>query len=200
MASAVLDEASAPVAVGPVGNDVLYEIVNGRHVELPPMSVYATWIASRLHTRLDVHAANQALGTVVSEMLFVLDSVRDVRRRPDVAFVSVERWPWDRELPESGDWDVIPDLAVEVVSPSDEFSEVVAKVRQYFHYGVRLVWVIVPEERQVYVYDSPARIRILEVADTLTGGDLLPGLALSVQSLFARSDEPTAPPALENGT
>ena len=193
MASAVLGEAPASVAVRPTDHDVLYEIVNGLPVELPPMSVYATWIASRLHTCLDVYAAERALGTVVSEMLFVLDGERDVRRRPDVAFVSVERWPWDRELPESGDWDVVPELAVEVVSPADEFSDVVAKVRQYFHYGVRLVWVIVPEERQVYVYDSPSRVRIIDTADTLTGGDLLPGLVVSVGSLFERSAEQKLP-------
>jgi Uma2 family endonuclease len=187
MASVVLGETPAAVDRRLADKDVLYEIVNGRRVELPPMSVYATWIASRLQTRLDQHATERALGTVVSEMLFVLDDEQDLRRRPDVAFVSLERWPWDRELPESGDWEVIPELVVEVVSPTDEFSDVVAKVNQYFQYGVRLVWVIVPEERQVYVYESPTRVRILAAAETLTGGDLLPGLAVVVRSLFERS-------------
>jgi Uma2 family endonuclease len=187
MASVVLGEAPAAVDRRLADKDVLYEIVNGRRVELPPMSVYATWIASRLQTRLDQHATERALGTVVSEMLFVLDDEQDLRRRPDVAFVSLERWPWDRELPESGDWEVIPELVVEVVSPTDEFSDVVAKVNQYFQYGVRLVWVIVPEERQVYVYESPTHVRILAAAETLTGGELLPGLTLVVRSLFERS-------------
>ena len=52
---------------------------------------------------------------------------------------------------------------------------------------MRLVWVIVPEERQVYVYESPTRVRILAAAETLTGGDLLPSLTIPVQSLFERS-------------
>ena len=81
---------------------------------------------------------------VRTEMLFVLDAEHNLRRRPDVAFVSTARWPLDRALPETGDWDVVPDLAVEVISPNDVFKDVLAKVREYFHYGVQVVWVIAP--------------------------------------------------------
>jgi Uma2 family endonuclease len=80
---------------------------------------------------------------------------------------------------------VVPDLAVEVVSPNDEFSDVPAKVREYFDYGVRRVWVIAPEERQVYVYESPTQVHILPVTGTLSDGDLFPGFALPLASLFA---------------
>ena len=134
-----------------VQDEPLYEIVNGQRVDLPPMSVYTTWLASRLHGRLWPYVEDKGLGMSVAEMLFVLDAEHNLRRRPDVAFVSTARWPLDRALPETGDWDVVPDLAVEVISPNDIFKDVLAKVREYFHYGVQVVWVIAPEERQVYI-------------------------------------------------
>jgi Uma2 family endonuclease len=190
MVSAVLDEAPATRDVRPEDEEQLYEIVNGKRVELPAMSAYATWIASRLGHRLGPFAEDHSLGTVVTEMLFVLDGERNLRRRPDVAFVSAQQWPLERELAESGDWEVVPDLAVEVVSPTDEFSDVVSKVREYFQYGVRRVWVIVPEERQVYVYESPTQVRILAITDILSGGDLFPGFTLPLASLFARTAAP----------
>jgi Uma2 family endonuclease len=131
----------------------------------------------------------------VAEMLFVLDASHNLRRLPDVSFVSTARWPLDRALPETGDWDVVPDLAVEVISPNDIFKDVLAKVREYFHYGVQVVWVIAPEERQVYVYDAPTHVRILTGQDELTGGEVVPGFRLSLGHLFQQAVAPTAPPA-----
>src|SRR4030095_10001461 len=146
---------SEPETVLAVQDEPLYEIVNGQRVDLPPMSAYATWLASCLHGRLGPYIEDKGLGTSVVAMLFVLDAEHDLRRRPDVAFVSTARWPLDRALPMIGDWEVVPDLAVEVISPNDVFKDVLAKVREYFHYGVQVVWVIAPEERQVSRNDPP---------------------------------------------
>jgi len=168
-------------------DEPLYEIVDGQRVDVPPMSVYTTWLASRLHGRLWPYVEEHGLGTCVMEMLFILDAERNLRRRPDVAFVSADRWPLDREFPVTGDWDVVPDLAVEVISPNDIFKDVLAKLHEYFQYGVQLVWAIVPEAQQVYVYDSPTQVRILMVRDTLTGGTILPDFRLPLASLFQRS-------------
>ena len=88
-----------------VQDEPLYEIVNGQRVDMPPMSAYATWLASRLHLRLGLYAEDKGLGVSVTEMLFVLDAEHNLRRRPDVAFVSMARWPLDKTLPETGDWD-----------------------------------------------------------------------------------------------
>jgi Uma2 family endonuclease len=179
--------------VGPAPEEPLYEIVNGQIVELPPMSIYSTRVAGKLHTRLDMHAEAHALGTAVIEGLFILDPVRDLRRRPDVAFVSAAKWPLDRLLPETGDWRIVPDLAVEVVSPSDVFQDVLRKMREYFHVGVSQVWIVLPSDHEIYVYDSPTSPRVLTAADELDGGALLPGLRLVVGSLFQR--QPPAMPA-----
>jgi Uma2 family endonuclease len=178
-----------------VQDESLYEIVNGQRVDLPPMSAYATWIASRLHIRLGLYAEDKGLGTSVTEMLFVLDAEHNLRRRPDVAFVSTARWPLDRALPITGDWDVVPDLAVEVISPNDVFKDVLAKVREYFHYGVQAVWVIAPEEQQVYVYDAPTHVRILTGQDELTGGEVVPGFRMPLGHLFQHVTSPTVAPA-----
>ena len=128
-------------------------------------------------------------------MLFILDAQRDLRRRPDVAFVSAARWPRQQELPETGDWDVVPELAVEVLSPNDAVKDVLAKVREYFRYGVQVVWVIAPEEQQVYMYTSPTQVRILTVSDTLAEERLFPGFHLPLVRLFPRATAPAVPPA-----
>ena len=177
-----------------VQDEPLYEIINGQRVDLPPMSAYATWIASRLHLRLGLYAEDKGLGVSVAEMLFVLDAEHNLRRRPDVAFVSTARWPLDRALPETGDWDVVPDLAVEVISPNDVFKDVLAKVREYFHYGVQVVWVIAPEEQQVYVYDAPTHVRILTGQDELTGGEVVSGFRIPLGYLFQQAASPTIAP------
>ncbi len=167
--------------------ETLYEIVDGQRVDLPPMSAYTTWLASRLHGRLWPYVEEHGLGMAVIEMLFILDAERNLRRRPDVAFVSAARWPLARELPSTGDWDIVPNLAVEVISPGDVFKDVLAKLREYFQYGVQLAWVVVPEEQQVYVYDSPTHVRILTAQDTLASSEVLPGLHLPLAGLFQRS-------------
>jgi len=161
----------------------LYEIVNGQKVELLPMGVRSTWIASELFGLLFSHVRQHRLGHLVMEMLFILDAAANVRRRPDVAFVSVERWPLDRETPWEGDWDVIPDLAVEVVSPNDTFADVERKVGEYLDHGVREVWVVSPGERQIYVYDSRDSIRIVTVIADLTS-PLFAGWKLALATLF----------------
>ena len=81
-------------------------------------------------------------------------------------------------------WDVVPDLAIEVISPYDLAEESLQKIHEYLHAGVQLVWVVYPEERQVYVYETPTRVRILAADDTLDGGAVLPGFQLRVDSLF----------------
>lgn len=182
-------------AAGPAPEEPLYEIVNGQTVELPPMSIYSTRVAGKLFSRLDVHTESHALGTAVIEGLFILDPVRNLRRRPDVAFVSAAKWPLDRLLPETGDWRIVPDLAVEVVSPNDVFQEVLGKMREYFNTGVSQVWIVLPMDHEIYVYDSPTNPRVLTAADELDGGALLPGLRLAVGSLF--QGQPWVPFAAE---
>ena len=174
-------------------NDELYEIVDGRRIEKPPMSVYSVSVASQLIRKLGRIADDNESGEIVGEMLFRLPLKQDAHRnrRPDVAYVSFDRWPLGRpKAIRDNAWDVVPDLAVEVISPYDLAEASLHKILEYFQAGVRLVWVVYPEERQVYIYDSPTQIRVLTTDDTLDGGTILPGFQLRLDRLF----DPIAPP------
>lgn len=85
-----------------------------------------------------------------------------------------------------GDWKVVPDLAVEIVSPNDLVEKLFEKIDEYFALGVKQVWVVSPSVEKVYVYESPAKARILTAADVLDGGALLPGFRLKIAELFHR--------------
>ncbi len=174
------------------GDEALYEIINGQRVELPPMSVYATRLASRLVTKLNEFAGARALGEAVGETLFRLPLPDDRNRRPDVALVSYERWPKDRLVSEDDNaWDVVPDLAVEVISPTDRAEDLLEKVDEYFRAGVRLVWVIYPRRRLVHVYESLTQIHGRTRTDELDGGAVLPGFRLPLATLF-QEESPSA--------
>jgi Uma2 family endonuclease len=114
-------------------------------------------------------------------------------RMPDVAFVSWARMP-KRRAPTKQIPDLIPDLAVEILSPSNTRREMANKLREYFRAGVRLVWYVDPETRTVAVYTSPKRCVTLTAEQTLDGGEVLPGFTLPLHELFAELDE-EAPPA-----
>ena len=165
-------------------SDKHYEIVNGQRVEKPPMGNIQAWVASILVERLGHHSRTHGLGRVVSEMLFKINPTGDPMRRPDVAYFSYERWPRARKISSENGLDVVPDLAIEVNSPSNTADDVLGKVREYFQAGVLRVWVVYPSVRQVHIFESVTKVEILEVGDDLDGGDLLPGFRLSVAELF----------------
>src|SRR5947209_16806821 len=141
-------------------DETLYEIIDGQRVELPPMSAYATSVATSLTVELGFFSRAHPVGRPFTEMLFRLPFNGSRNRRPDVAFVTYERWPKNRPLPATDNaWDVVPDLAVEVISPNDLADELMQKLTEYFQAGVRLVWIVYPRQRLVYVYDSPTHVR-----------------------------------------
>ena len=147
------------------------------------MSGYAHWIAGRLQNRLGPHVEMRKLGHVMPENLFVFDVQADERRRPDVAYFSAEQWPLDRPFPETGDWAIVPELTVEIISPTDIFAQVLAKLEEYFDFGVKQVWLVVPNVRKMYIYDAPNQVRVLSDADTLDN-TVVPGFTLKVGELF----------------
>ena len=151
-----------------VESDLLYEVVDGHIVEKGPMGAYEILVGSFLNTCLDGFARANDCGRAVSAMLFDFGPGLS-QRRPDVAYVSYDRWPRQRRVPRTQAWAVVPELAIEVISPNNTFEEVSGKVHEYFQAGVQHVWVIAPPQQQVYVYQSPSHIRVLNVQDELTG-------------------------------
>ena len=181
--AATLEPIAAPDLA--VDSEALFEIVNGRRVELPPMGAYPALIAVNIQMILGNFAHPKKLGNVVTEVLFLLiDGAEERKRRPDVAFVSFERWPADREVPDTEAWEVVPNLVVEVISRTDRHVEVLAKIREYFQAGVEAVWCVVPTEHLVYTYESPTCVTILDRGAELEGGAVLSGFRLPVARLF----------------
>jgi Uma2 family endonuclease len=164
-----------------VESDSLYEVVNGEIREIPPMGVYETWIASVLVQSL---VGERKWGRAVIETLFDFTKTIGAKRRPDLAFVAYDRWPRERRVPRTEAWDVVPNLAVEVVSPTNTADDVLGKLNDYFQAGVERVWVVYPSQRQIYVYASPTEPKVLTEDDDLTDEVLLPGFRLSLRTLF----------------
>ena len=162
----------------------LYEVVGGVRRELPPMGAFPGQIASTLLYFLAKNARDADLGRVNGEVLYRLDAESRLERRPDVAFVSYERWPKDRPVPEDAAWDVVPDLAVEVVSPTDRAEDLMEKVEQYFEAGVARVWVVYPRRRMVHAFEGFDRVAVVPKGGELTGGPLLPAFRLELPTLF----------------
>lgn len=167
-------------------SDALYEVVDGTVLEMPRMGAFSHLISLHLYTALVTALGNGRAGTPVHEVVFILDRSGLLRRRPDVAYVSFERWPANRPVPDE-DWEVVPDLAVEVVSPNDRADELSKKIRDYFEHGVRLVWVLYPTVKQIYMYTSLEHVRVLGADQVVDGGDVLPGLRLPIEPLFRRT-------------
>ncbi len=106
----------------------------------------------------------------------------DTVREPDLAFISARKLPLDVRNP--GYYEVVPDLVVEVASPSDSRREVNDKARMWLRYGVRLTWVLHPSSRTIDVHPENGPVFTLTEDDTLDGGDVLPGFTCPVREIF----------------
>jgi Uma2 family endonuclease len=157
-------------------------VVKGVRVE-KPMGLVENLIANILLGRLGPFCRDNRLGLAVMEVLFEIPGSGN-DRKPDVAFVSFGRWAADRPVPRVNAWPVAPDLAVEVISPTDKAFDVIEKVQEYFAGGVRQVWHIYSHIEQVFVFTSPAQVRILTRADELTGDPVILGFKMPMAELF----------------
>ena len=165
--------------------DTRRELVDGEVRETTPVGGVHGQVAARICRRLAEHVERHGGGEVlVGDVGFVLHLPHDPERvrAPDVAFVTTARLPEGR-LPE-GFLRGAPELAVEVLSPSDNPVEVQRKVRDYLEAGARLVWVIAPAARTATIYRADGSARLVREGDHLDGDDVLPGLAISLAELF----------------
>lgn len=171
--------------------DALYEFVDGQWRETPRMGALAGFLASILVSEINAFARPKRLGLAMSEVLFRL-APEGPARRPDVAFVASDRWPYTTPLEEDPPaFDIVPNLAVEVNSPTNTLDEILFKIRDYFFAGVQLVWVVAPRVRLVYVYESPEDVRVLSEKRELDGGAVLPGFRLPLADFFSTPARPS---------
>lgn len=159
-----------------------YELVEGELRKMPPPGLTHAWIIAKLIHALLQYMDTHPLGRVFAEFGYLLAENPDTVLAPDVSFLQQERLA-GADLARTY-WVGAPDLAVEVVSPSDRYTEVTEKVARWLAAGTRLVWVIDPRRQQITVHRAPNAVSNLTVADILDGGDVLPGWTLPVRELF----------------
>jgi len=158
---------------------VVYELDEGELVSMTfPMPKHAR-VQRALLVELDAFLKRSPLGEVLLETGYLLSSDPPTLRGPDLGVVRAGR-TIDPEARIEG----APDLAVEIVSPSDTASGLLRKVQQYLASGAHTVWVVYPDNGQVHVFESGGQTRVLRREDVLTEPDLLPGFSLPVAALF----------------
>lgn len=187
MSTEILEPSAAEIT--PPG-DILYEIVDGRVVE-KTMGVYEVHVTNLIDFFLGRFAYDHKLGYVESEMLFHLVGDGRHRRRPDIAFISYDRWPRGKRFTSENSLKVVPDLVVEVVSPSNFANEVEEKVVEYLRAGVRLVWVVHTTTGRIYAHDGSPIVRVFDRTSEIDGGQVLPEFRLALAEVF--EPEPESP-------
>ena len=158
----------------------LCELVDGVLVE-KTVGYYESYLAGRLIILIGAFVEQHRLGCVAgADGMMRLAS--GLVRIPDVSFVSWGQLP-GRRVPRVPIADLAPDLAVEVISPSNTAREMERKLRDFIDAGVRLIWYVYPEPQEVHVYTAE-RHDVLTIEQGLSGGDVLPGFVLPLRRLF----------------
>lgn len=161
------------------------ELVRGHLVREPPAGMEHGRLGNHLAYLVTDFVRGRGLGEVFGAGTgFVLNEEPPTVRAPDMAFVARDRLPPSGES--EGFGHLAPDLAVEVVSPSNTVAGILDKVSDYLDAGTRLVWVVEPRRRIVTEYRSRSEIRLLRGEEILSGHDVLPGFSLPVSEIFAR--------------
>ncbi len=161
-----------------------YELVDGELVEMPEISTESSVIAMLIGSILSEFVRSNRLGIVAGSDATYQSFPDDPSRirRPDVSFIS--RGRLSREQYSRGHTRIAPDIAIEVISPNDDYENVDVKVEEYLSAGVRLVWVINPKAQVVMVHHPDQPSSRLRIGDQLTGEDVLPGFSVAVAELF----------------
>ncbi|MYD64711.1 MAG: Uma2 family endonuclease [Chloroflexi bacterium] len=159
------------------------ELIRGVLCETMPAGQRHGRIVTDLVIQLGNFVRAGQLGTLVASDSGVwLERDPDTVREPDIAFTSLQRLPLGEEI--DGYAEVVPDLVVEVASPSDSRREVNDKAQMWLRHGVRLVWVVHPDTRTVDVHRPDDPVVVLGEDEALDGLDVLPGFTCPLVPVF----------------
>lgn len=165
------------------GNDYRSELNQGELKLMPPTGGEHGLVTADITIEIGVFVKANNLGRVFgAETGFILERDPDTVKGADVAFITHERLAQieriERYVP------FAPDIAVEVLSPSNSVLEIEEKIDLYFAAGAKLIWIINPRRKTVSVYSAPDKSKTLTEKDTLDGGDVLPGFTHELAKLF----------------
>jgi Uma2 family endonuclease len=171
-----------------LGSDVNAEIIDGELVIMSPNEAQHGQYSGTIYSFVRAFVTSRKLGWTFNDgTAYILrenpdHSLRD-SKVPDVSYVSYERLPTDASLKQV--LRLAPNLAVEVISPSERARDVMAKTRFYLEHNVEQVWLVFPDNQEVHIYapDQPLGTSY-GIDDTLTGGDVLPGFAVPICAIF----------------
>ncbi len=165
----------------PEEDEHFLELVEGRIVREPrPQRPHGNVVARLCRILLDYGDAHGGMAT--ADVGFILRRDPPTVRGPDVAYLREDRGYGEP----TGWYEGAPDLAVEVISPSNAAMEIQQKVGEYFDAGARQVWVVYPRTRTVVVHPSASEARLLREGDRIDGGEAFPGLSVPVLDVFGR--------------
>lgn len=166
----------------------IFELVDGTLVE-KAMAWSGSIVTARLIRLVGAHVDDNDLGVMTAPDGMYRFKPKLVRE-PDISYMSWERLG-RRDIPSRNVSDIPPDLAVEVLSDANTPAEMARKREEYFNAGVRLVWIIDPDEFPVDIYTAPTTVTHLTESDALDGGDVLPGFRIPLKTLFAKVAKPS---------
>lgn len=167
----------------PSGMGKRYELVAGELREMSPSGWRHGAVVDNLHTLLGSFIRAHDLGRGFgAETGFRIAHEPDTVRAPDFAFIAKEHLP--NEKPEEGFWPGAPDLAVEVLSPSDRMGEVDEKIDAWLSAGCAAVWVVDPKLETVTIYRSRTDVQVKTAGEALRGDPVMHGFSCRVDELF----------------
>ena len=165
------------------GKGVRGELIRGVLYETMSAGVNHGKIVVNLTIELGAFVKPRRLGSLMaSDTGIILERNPDTVREPDIAFISAAKMPLGMDIP--GYSEAVPDLVVEIASPSDSRREVNAKIQMWLSYGVRLVWAVFPTTRTIKSHPHHGAPTTLTETDALDGGDVLPGFTCKVSAIF----------------
>ncbi|HEX8174765.1 MAG TPA: Uma2 family endonuclease [Pyrinomonadaceae bacterium] len=162
------------------------EIIKGELV-VSPAGIEHEEIGVRLSSALFNFVRKHKLGIVCGSSAGYWMKGRTTFLSPDVSFIAKERLQGAKRAPKKF-FNGAPDLAVEVLSPSDTIERLHEKIVEYFDNGAKLIWVLNPEDQTALVYHTPQPDKLLRADDLLDGEDVVPGFSMPVSELFAELD------------
>ncbi len=164
--------------------DLKFELdKKGDLIIVPPTSPESGWKNSELIIDVGNWSRFDKTGIVFdSSTMFTLPN--GAKRSPDVSWITKERFNSLSDDEKKTFSKIVPDFVIELRSPTDNLKPIQNKMSEYIENGVRLGWLIDPNEKKVHVYRANGEVEILENPETISGEDVLVGFELGVQEIF----------------